>query len=89
MGENMKISTKAVLLAIILFFVFYFFNRYILYAIGFMITVGGDDYELSYHMFSYTGIAFIASLVVTCTYIIVKKIEEVLHEIKELKQQKK
>ncbi len=84
----MKISTKAVLLAIILFFVFYFFNRYILYAIGFMITVGGDDYELSYHMFSYTGIAFIAS-VVTCTYIIVKKIEEVLHEIKEIKQQKK
>ncbi len=29
----------------------------------FMITVGGDDYELSYHMFSYTGIAFIASLI--------------------------
>lgn len=85
----MKISTKAALLAIILFFVFYFFNRYILYAIGFMITVGGDDYELSYHTLSYTGIAFIASLVVTCTYIIVKKIEELLHEIKQIKQQKK
>ena len=81
----MKISTKAILLAMISFIAFYLFDQYILCNIGFLLTIGGDEYELSYHTPSYTGIALISSLVVTCTYIIVKKIEKLLEEIKKIK----
>ncbi|NDO46515.1 hypothetical protein [Clostridium sp. MD294] len=81
----MKTNTKVILLAILSFFAFYLFNQYILCGIGFLLIIGRDSYELSYHMPSYTGIALIASLIVTYTYIIIKKINVLLEEIKKIK----
>ncbi len=73
---------KKVFIPIIAFFIFYLINLYILSFIGTMLIPGGDEFQISYHSISYSGIAALASIVITCTYIIVEKINELLKELR-------
>ena len=78
----MKNDGRLLVLAIVSFIVSFLFNNYILIAVGYLLTIGGDAFTLSYHMPSYTGIAFIASIVITCTAIVINKINELLIELR-------
>lgn len=73
---------KKVIIAITVFLGFYIFNMFVLYPIGLMMIPGGDDFQNSYHALSYSGIAGLASIIVTCTYIIIDKINQLLKELR-------
>lgn len=89
-GENIMLNNgKLILLGIISFVAFFIFNNYILCGVGSLLSIGGDAFTLSYHMPSYTGIAFLASIVITCTTIVVNKINELLIEIRKNKKEEK
>lgn len=79
----MNVSEKAVVIGVISFIVFGFVN---LYLGGFInAALGGGD---AYFYPVYAGVTMLCSLVVSCTYIIVKKINVLLDEIKGLKESK-
>ena len=73
---------KKIIIAISVFLGFYIFNMFVLYPIGLMMIPGGDSFENSYHGLSYSGNAGLASIIVTCTYIIIDKINELLRELR-------
>ena len=76
----MKILEKAVIIGIICLPLFAFANLYI--GVMFAPLLGGDDYVNSYFMPLYLAVNVLSTLVVSCTYIIVKKINLLLDEVK-------
>ncbi len=68
---------------IIAMVIFYIFNLTIMGIIGHFIF-GGDEFYLSYHMFTYTGLITLCGVIVVCTYIIVEKLNEVKNKLSEL-----
>lgn len=81
MEEIMKTSEKAIIIGIISFVAFTFINLFLGNAIGIIIP-GGDDFLNSYFFPIYAGINTIIALVISCTYIIVNKINLLMEEIK-------
>lgn len=73
---------KAFWIAIVVFLGFYILNLYVLYPIGYALIPGGSGVATSYHVVSYVGNAGLAAIMVTCTYIIINKINELLEELK-------
>lgn len=71
---------KIILYGVISSIIFMVFTLYFGSWIGMLIFNSGDAYEMSYHMFTRMGLITLSGIVVTCTIIIVKK----LNEIKEL-----
>lgn len=75
----MKISEKAIVIGIISFIVVLFGNIGIGNIIDLLIP-GGDDFINSYFFPLYAGIVSLASITISCAYIIVKKINLLLEE---------
>jgi hypothetical protein len=42
----------------------------------------GDEFSLSYHLFTYTGLILLCGIIIVCTSIIVSKVEEIKDLIK-------
>jgi hypothetical protein len=55
---------------------FYIFNIFIMGIIGHFIFAG-DEFTISYHMFTYTGLMTLCGVIIVCTYIIIEKLNEV------------
>ncbi|MCR1949834.1 hypothetical protein NSA50_02020 [Clostridium sp. DSM 100503] len=64
---------------------FYIFNMFIMQIIGQFIFVG-DAVTISYHMFTYTGLMILCGVIIVCTCIIIKKLNEVKDAIDNKKQ---
>ena len=47
-----------------------------------MLIFKGDAYELSYHMFTRMGLVVLSGIIITCTIIIVKKLNEISEYLK-------
>ena len=71
----MKISSKAIIIGIISFVVFLIGNITLGSIVGEIIP-GGDDYMNSYFYPLYTAITILISIVISSTYLIVKKIKK-------------
>lgn len=76
----MKIVEKATLIGVISFVLFLFGNLFIGGLIGVVIP-GGDDFLNSYFHPLYAAVTILISLVISCTYVIVKKIDALMAEI--------
>ena len=76
----MKTSSKAILIGIISFVVFLIGNITLGSIVGSIIP-GGDDYMNSYFYPLYTAITILISLVISSTYLIVKKLNLLLEKI--------
>ena len=76
----MKMSSKAVLIGIVSFVVFLFANIF-LGSIVASVIPGGDDYMNSYFMPLYVGVNILIALVISATYLIVKKINLLLEKL--------
>ena len=73
-------SEKVIIIGIGSFIGLFILNSYFLsYILSFLI-VGGDDYVLSYLMPIYSGIALIGAIIICCSYIIIKKINQLREE---------
>ena len=68
---------KIILYGVISSIIFMFFTLNFGSWIGMFIFKGGDAYEMSYHMFTRMGLITLSGIIITCTIIIVKKINEV------------
>lgn len=75
----MKISSKAIIIGIISFFGFLIGNIILGNFVGLVIP-GGDDFINSYFFPLYAGVTFLIALVISCTYLIVKKIDLLLEK---------
>ena len=74
-------SEKVIIIGIRSFIGLFILNSYFLsYILSFLI-VGGDDYVLSYLMPIYSGIALIGAIIICCSYVIIKKINQLREEI--------
>lgn len=71
----MKIFLKILIISLISLIVFYIINISIFSFMGSFLFFG-NKVEISYHMFTYTGIMLLCSVIVSCTYIIIKKIND-------------
>jgi hypothetical protein len=80
--ECMKILSKAIIIGIISFAVFLFGNFALGAIIGLFIP-GGDDFMNSYFYPLYTATTILLSLVISSTYLIVKKINLLLEKMEE------
>ncbi len=78
----MKTSSKAILIGCVSFFVFIHVNILLGELVGFMIP-GGDDVMNSYFYPLYAAITLLISLVLSCTYLILKKINLLLEKMEE------
>ena len=76
----MKMSSKAVLIGIVSFVVFLFANIF-LGSIVASVIPGGDDYMNSYFIPLYVGVNILIALVISATYLIVKKINLLIEEL--------
>lgn len=56
--------------------IFYIVNEFIMYPIG-QLIFSGDAITVSYHLFTYTGLILMFGLIIICTSIIVKKLDEI------------
>ena len=79
-GISMKTSEKAIVIGIISFVSFTFVNLFLGSTLGIVIP-GGDDFMNSYFFPIYAGINTLIALVISCTYLIVKKINFLVEEI--------
>ncbi|HCQ91097.1 MULTISPECIES: hypothetical protein [unclassified Clostridium] len=61
---------------IVAMIIFYIFNTFIFSIIGQFIFVW-DDFTISYHMFTYTGLMTLCGVIVIRTYIVSEKLKEV------------
>lgn len=61
---------------IIAMIIFYIFNMFIMSIVGQVIFIG-DNFTISYHMFTYTGLMTLCGVIVVCTYIIIEKVNEI------------
>lgn len=77
----MKIATKATLIGCVSFVLFLFGNM-ILGALVGLVIPGGDAFLNSYFHPLYFGVVILTSIVISCTYVIVKKINILLEELK-------
>ena len=74
-------SGKVIIIGIGSFIGLFILNSYFLsYILSFLI-VGGDEYVLSYLMPIYSGIALIGAIIICCSYVIIKKINQLREEI--------
>lgn len=73
----MKTSSKAIVIGIISFVVFMIGNITLGSIVGTIIP-GGDDYMNSYFYPLYTAITILISIVISSTYLIIKKINLLL-----------
>ncbi|GAA0824895.1 hypothetical protein [Clostridium tertium] len=64
---------------------FYIFNMFIMQILGQFIFIG-NPVTISYHMFTYTGLMTLCGVIVVCTCIIIKKLNEVKDAIDNKKQ---
>ena len=78
----MKTSTKAIIIGITSFIVFLIGNIILGSIVGVLIP-GGDDYMNSYFHPLYTAITILISLVISSTYLIVKKINLLLEKMRD------
>ena len=78
----MKTSTKAIIIGITSFVVFLIGNITLGSIVGELIP-GGDDYMNSYFYPLYTAITILISLVISSTYLIVKKINLLLEKMED------
>ena len=78
----MKPSSKAVMIGCISFFVFLYGNLLFGGLVGSLIP-GGDDFINSYFYPLYTAVTLLISLIISCTYLILKKINLLLDKMKE------
>ena len=76
----MKTSSKAILIGIISFVVFLIGNITLGSIVGTIIP-GGDDYMNSYFHPLYTAITILISIVISSTYLIIKKINLLLEKL--------
>ena len=76
----MKTSSKAIIIGIISFVVFLIGNITLGSVVGAIIP-GGDDYMNSYFHPLYTAVTILISLVISSTYLIVKKINLLLEKM--------
>ena len=76
----MKTSSKAILIGIISFVVFLIGNITLGSIVGTIIP-GGDDYMNSYFYPLYTAVTILLSIVISSTYLIVKKINLLLEKL--------
>lgn len=73
---------REAVISIITFCVFYFSNFVILSGLGALMKPEGDPFINSYLNPVYSGIAALAAIIIVCTCIVVKKLNEVLKELK-------
>ena len=78
----MKTSTKAIIIGVTSFIVFLIGNIILGSIVGVLIP-GGDDYMNSYFHPLYTAITILISLVISSTYLIVKKINLLLEKMRD------
>ena len=78
---------KETVIGIVTFLVFYYFNFIILAGISSVLVPGGDAFIKSYVDPVYSGIAALADIVIVCTCMIMKKLDEVLRELKKEKDE--
>ena len=78
----MKPSSKAVMIGCISFFVFLYGNLLFGGLVGSLIP-GGDDFINSYFYPLYTAVTLLISLIISCTYLIFKKINLLLDKMEE------
>lgn len=81
-GTREAFNMRKAIISIITFCVFYFSNFVILSGLGALMKPEGDPFINSYLNPVYSGIAALAAIMIVCTYIIVKKLDEVLKELK-------
>lgn len=73
-------SEKVIVIGIGSFIGLFILNSYFLsYILSFLI-VGGNEYVLSYLMPIYSGIALIGAIIICCSYVIIKKINQLREE---------
>ena len=39
--------------------------------------IPGDDFTMSFHLFTYGGVTLLCGVVVTCTYLVLRKLDQV------------
>ena len=78
----MKTSAKAILIGIISFFVLLIGNVTLGSIVG-LIIPGGDDFLNSYFYPLYTAVTLLMSLVISCTYLIINKLNVLLEKMEE------
>lgn len=61
---------------VIAMIVFYLFNLLIMGFIGNFIFIG-DGFTISYHLFTYTGLMTLCGVIITCTFTVIEKLDEV------------
>ena len=76
----MKTSTKAIIIGVTSFIVFLIGNIILGSVVGAIIP-GGDDYMNSYFHPLYTAVTILISLVISSTFLIVKKINLLLEKM--------
>ena len=76
----MNTSSKAIIIGIISFFGFLIGNIILGHVVGLVIP-GGDDFINSYFFPLYAGVTFLIALIISCTYLIVKKINFLLEKM--------
>ena len=78
----MKTTSKAIIIGIISFVVFLIGNITLGSIVGSIIP-GGDDYMNSYFHPLYTAITILISIVISSTYLIIKKINLLLETLRD------
>ena len=76
----MKTSSKAIIIGVVSFVVFLIGNITLGSIVGEIIP-GGDDYMNSYFYPLYTAITILISIVISSTYLLVKKINILLEKL--------
>ena len=75
----MKAASRAVVIGVVCFFLFLIGNIFLGSVVGIIIP-GGDDYMNSYFLPLYTAVTVLIALMISCTYLIVKKIDLLLEK---------
>ncbi len=77
---------KVFLIGILSFLAFFFVNTYFIGGLGGALLIGGDDFLNSYFAPIMTGLSAGVAIVITCTYIIVKKLNEISEKLNDSKE---
>lgn len=83
----MKTSTKAILIGIITFFAFLWGNIVFGNLLVGILIPGGNDFQNSYFHPLYFAVILLISLVISCTYLIVSKIQALEDKIENSKNE--
>lgn len=77
---------KGILYGLLAMVVFFIITECILFPTGMLIMIGGDRFTVSYHMFTYMGITLLCGVIVTCTYLIINKMDTLINELRNNKE---